>query len=83
LEKLTSLLIPALMAVMLVRWLLLPMKAAGALAIRSGCGLLCLWLLNTLTPFTGITLPINAVTVLTAGTLGIPGVGIVALLAVL
>ena len=53
------------------------------IAANSGCGLLCLWLLNSVTGFTGIFFPINAVTVLTAGFLGLPGIGILALLAVL
>lgn len=82
-ETLMTLLIPALMAVILIRLLLLPVKAALKLMLHSGCGFLCLWMLNTAAPFTGICFPMNAVTVLTAGTLGIPGIGLLAVLTVL
>ena len=40
-------------------------------------------LLNTVSPFTGIAFPMNAVTVCLAGFLGLPGIGLLALLAVL
>ncbi len=81
-EKLVTMLIPALLAVSLVRTLMLPLRGMTKLAIHSGCGFLCLWLLNTVSAFTGIAFPINAVTVLTAGFLGLPGIGFLALLAV-
>lgn len=82
-EKVVTLLIPILLAVNLIRLLLLPMKLIWKLAIHSGCGFACLWLLNSISGFTGILFPINAVTVLTAGILGLPGIGILALLAVM
>lgn len=82
-ETWITLLIPALLAVVLVRLLLLPLTFALKLAIHSGCGFLCLWLLNTVSGFSGIVFPMNAVTVLTAGILGLPGIGILAVLAVL
>ena len=82
-EEITILLIPALLAVSLLRLLLIPMKLALKLLIHSGCGFVCLWLLNLVAPFTGIVFPINAVTVLTAGIFGLPGIGILAILAVL
>lgn len=82
-EKIVTLLIPVLLAVILIRLLILPMKLIFKLAIHGLCGFLCLWLLNLAAGFTGIFFPINAVTVLTAGILGLPGIGIMALLAVL
>ena len=82
-EKFVTLLIPALLALILIRLLLLPLKVILKLAIHSGCGFLCLWLLNTASFFTGIAFPMNAVTVLTAGILGLPGIGILAVLAVM
>ena len=81
-ETWITLLIPSLLALVLVRLLLLPLKFVLKLAIHSGCGFLCLWLLNTVSGFTGIAFPMNAVTVLTAGILGLPGIGLLALLAV-
>lgn len=82
-EEIIPLLIPTLLAIMLVRLLLLPLRFGIKLAIHSGCGFLCLWLLNTVAPFTGIAFPMNAVTVFTAGVLGLPGIGLLAILAVL
>ena len=82
-EKIVMLMVPALLACILVRLLLLPAKLIFKIGIHSGCGFLCLWLLNTISPFTGIAFPINAVTVLTAGFLGLPGIGLLTILAVL
>jgi len=82
-EKIVTLLVPALLAVILVRLLFLPLKFIFKLGIHSGCGFICLWLLNTLAPFTGIFFPMNAVTVVIAGTLGLPGIGLLAVLAVM
>lgn len=82
-ENILLSLVPALMALALVRWLLLPLRSIWKLALHSVCGFVSLWLLNTMAPFTGILLPMNAVTVLTAGALGLPGVGVVVLLAVM
>lgn len=82
-EEIMVLLIPALLALLLVRLLLLPMKLIFKVVLHSACGFLCLWLLNGISLFTGILFPINAVTVLTAGFLGLPGIGLMALLAVL
>ena len=82
-EEFVTLAIPALLAVFLIRMLLLPMKFVFRLAVHSGCGFLCLWLLNTVSGFTGIAFPINAATVLIAGTLGLPGIGLLAVLGVI
>ncbi|MEF2838045.1 MAG: pro-sigmaK processing inhibitor BofA family protein [Oscillospiraceae bacterium] len=82
-DSLITLLIPALVAVILVRLLLLPLRGILKIAIHSGCGFLCLWLLNTVSSVTGIAFPINAVTVVIAGFLGLPGIGLLAVLAVL
>ena len=82
-ENVVTLLIPTLLAVFLIRLLMMPIKLVFKLLLHSGCGFACLWLLNTVSGFTGIYLPVNAATVLTAGFLGIPGIGIIALLEVL
>lgn len=82
-ENFVALLIPLLLGLVLLRLLLLPLKWVVKLVIHSGCGFLCLWLLNTVSPFTGIAFPINGVTVLTAGILGLPGIGLLAVLAVI
>ena len=78
-EKMVTLLIPVLLALILVRLLLLPMRFLLKIGLHSGCGFLCLWLLNSVTVFTGIYFPINWVTVIIAGFLGLPGIGALAL----
>ena len=82
-EKIVTLLIPALLALLFVRLLAMPLKAAVKLMLHSAAGLLCLGILNSVSGMTGIFFPINAVTVLIAGFLGLPGMGLMALLAVL
>ena len=82
-EQFVTLLIPALLSLVAVRLLLMPMKFLFKLLIHSACGFLCLWLLNTIGGFTGLYFPVNAVTVITAGFLGLPGIGILALAQVL
>ena len=81
-ENFVTLLIPVLLGISLVRMLFLPLKLIFKLLLHSGSGFLCLWLLNTVSGFTGIYLPVNAVTVAIAGFLGIPGIGLIALLEV-
>ena len=82
-ETYVILLIPALLALVLVRLLFLPMKLAAKLLLHSAAGLLCLGLMNSVAGFTGIFFPINAVTVLIAGFLGLPGMALMALVSVL
>lgn len=79
-EFLLSLLVPGVIAPVLLRLLVLPVRWIVKLVIHSAGGILCLWLLNLVSGYTGLTLPVNAVTVLLAGVLGLPGIGIVAIL---
>jgi len=82
-ETFVTLLIPAILAIVLIRLLLMPLKLGFKIAIHCACGFVCLWLLNSVSGFTGIYFPINAVTVLVSGILGLPGIAILAVLAVL
>lgn len=82
-ETIVTLLIPAMLSVLLIRTMLLPMGYLLKTAVHAGFGFLCLWLLNSISAFTGIYFPINAVTVLIAGFLGLPGIGLLAILAVM
>lgn len=82
-EEMVAFLIPAVLGLLLIRLLLLPLKLAAKLAIHSAAGLICLWLLNGVAPFTGILIPVNAVTVAVAGFLGLPGMALMAVLAVM
>jgi len=79
-ENVTALLIPALLTVFAIRLLLLPMKFLTKCIVHGLCGFLCLWLLNSVSGFTGLYFPINAVTVLIAGFLGVPGIGLMTVL---
>lgn len=81
-ETFVTLLIPAILAIVLIRLLLMPLKLGFKIAIHCACGFVCLWLLNSVSGFTGIFFPINAVTVLVSGVLGLPGIAILAVLAV-
>jgi inhibitor of the pro-sigma K processing machinery len=82
-ENLIPLLLPALVALIVVKLLLKPMKWTLRAVIHGLGGFACLWLVNTTAVFTGLTLPVNAVTVLLTGTLGIPGLALVTLLEML
>ena len=82
-ETFVTLLIPAVLAIVLIRLLLMPLKLGFKIAIHCACGFVCLWLLNSVSGFTEIFFPINAVTVLVSGVLGLPGIAILAVLAVL
>ena len=82
-ENFVVLIVPLLIAMMLIRLMLIPLKPILKLGIHSGCGFLCLWLLDSLACFTGIGFPINAATVLLAGFGGLPGIALMTLLAVL
>jgi len=78
-EKFATLLVPAFLVLMLLRIIALPIRWFWKLSINSACGFLCLWLLNSVAAFTNIYFPVNAVTVLIAGFLGLPGIGALAL----
>ena len=79
-ETIFALAIPVCLTGILLRLLLMPLRWITKIGMHSACGFLCLWLLNTAAPFTGIVLPLNAVTVFTAGTLGLPGIGLLTVL---
>ena len=75
----STLLIPALLIFLLLRIIALPIRWVWKISINSACGFLCLWLLNSVSAFTGLLFPVNAVTVVIAGFLGLPGIGVLAL----
>lgn len=79
-ENIVPLLVPALLAVLLVRLLVQPIQLVFKIGLHAGFGFLCLWLLNSVSGVTGLYLPINGVTVLIAGVFGVPGMGLIALL---
>ena len=82
-DKFVIALIPALLTISVFRLIFLPIGFLWKYVLHAGCGFVCLWLLNTVSSFTGVVFPINAVTILAAGFLGVPGIGILAVLELL
>ena len=78
-EQFLYLLLPLALVAVILRLLAAPMKLLWKLAVNSLGGLVCLWLLNWISGFTGILFPINAVTAAVAGFLGLPGILLLAL----
>ena len=74
-----SLLVPVFLTFTMLRIIALPIRWFWKISINSACGFLCLWLLNSVSAFTGLLFPVNAVTVLIAGFLGLPGIAALAL----
>ena len=79
-EIFVSILIPLLLVCILLRLMLAPLHWMWKIFLNSCCGFLCLWLLNTISGFTGLHFPINIVTAAVAGFLGLPGIAILAIL---
>ena len=77
-ENFASLLIPVVLIAVVLRLMAAPLKLGVKLAVNALGGLVCLWLLNWISGFTGVQFPINAVTVLIAGFLGLPGIALLA-----
>ena len=78
-ENIIAIMIPALLLLLTLRLILLPVKLGWKLFVNSACGFVCLWLVNALAPYTGLLLPVNAVTAAIAGFLGLPGLVLLAL----
>ena len=74
-----ALLIPLFLTALLLRFLSLPIRLSWKIVLNSAAGFACLWLLNSVSGFTGMYFPINPVTALAAGFLGLPGIGVLAL----
>ena len=79
-ENYVSFLVPLLFLTLLLRLLTLPIRWFWKLFVNSACGFACLWLLNSVSVYTGFAFPINAVTALIAGFLGLPGIILLILL---
>ena len=79
-EDFLLLMIFTLTGLMALRLVLIPMKLLWKLGLHAAGGFVCLWILNAVGGFTGLVFPINAVTALTAGLLGVPGMALLTLL---
>ena len=79
-ENIVPLLLPLMLAAVVLRLLSLPLRLTWKAGIHAGFGFLYLGILNGISGITGIYLPVNPVTVLLAGSLGLPGIGLIAAL---
>ena len=79
-ENFMSIFIPMLLLAVLLRLLVLPIRWFWKLFVNSACGFACLWLLNSVSGFTGLYFPVNFITACVAGFLGLPGIGLLAIL---
>ena len=79
-ENFAAIFITTLLILGLLRLIVLPIRLGVKILLNSACGFLCLFLLNTISGFTGVYFPINYVTVIIAGFLGLPGIGALALM---
>ena len=77
-ENILSLAVPVLLILLLLRIIAAPIRLGVKVLLNSACGFSCLWLLNWISGFTGIFFPINPVTVIIAGFLGLPGIALLA-----
>ena len=77
-ENILSLIVPILIIFLLLRIIAAPVRLGVKILLNSACGFACLWLLNWISGFTGIFFPINPVTVIIAGFLGLPGIALLA-----
>ena len=73
-EGLTTMIIPVVVGILVLKFLLSQLGCAVKLIIHAASGFACLWLVNLAAVYTGITIEINLVTVLISGFLGIPGI---------
>ena len=79
-ENFTAIFIAVVLIFGLLRLIALPIRWGVKIFLNSACGFLCLFLLNTISGFTGVYFPINYVTVIIAGFLGLPGIDALALI---
>ncbi len=63
----------------LVRLIAAPIRLVWKLVANGLVGLVCLWLVNLVSGITGLQIPVNPVTAVTAGFLGLPGIGLLAI----
>lgn len=82
-EDPASLLLRCVLCVIVLRLIWKPARHLLRLGGQCACAVVCLLLINSVSGFTGLLIPVNAVTVLLCGTLGFPGLALAALLEIL
>lgn len=79
-EQFLTLLITVVVVYGFIRLCMAPIGLIWKVGVNALAGFLSLWLLNLISGFTGILFPINAVTSIIAGFLGLPGIAVLAVL---
>ena len=79
-EGFLRILIPVILIYGFLRLCAAPLGLAWQRVVNGLCGFACLWLLNLISGFTGLLFPINAISALIAGFLGLPGIALLAAL---
>ena len=73
-QEIRALAVPVLFIFLFIKILLTPMKLIIKLLLNTGCGFICLFLLNLLSGITGIVFELNFITAAIVGFLGLPGI---------
>lgn len=76
----TAILVPMLILAGILWLMVRPVRLCWKLLGNVSGGFLCLWILNSLAPYTGLSYPVNGVTTLIVGFLGLPGIGVLTLI---
>lgn len=71
-QEIIALAVPVLFIFLFIKVLMTPMKLIFKLLLNTGCGFVCLFLLNLLSGFTGIVFELNFITAAIVGFLGLP-----------
>ena len=78
-QQLLGVCVPVFFLGILIRLTAAPIRWIWKIFLNFACGFGCLWLLNSLAPFTGITYPVTPLAALIVGFLGLPGIGVLTL----
>ena len=73
-QEIIALAVPVLFIFLFIKVLMTPMKLIFKLLLNTGCGFVCLFLLNLQSGFTGIVFELNFITAAIVGFLGLPGI---------
>ena len=73
-QEFIVLLVPVLLVFLLLKLITKPMKLIFKLLLNTGCGFVCLRILNALSGITGYIFEVNFLTAAIVGVLGMPGI---------
>lgn len=73
-QGILAVVVPVVFILVLIKIIMTPMKWIIKLLLNTGCGFVCLFLMNMLSGITGIVFELNFATAAIVGILGIPGI---------